>query len=527
MTNRKLLAILAATFCLLLGYTSGYSDTLVDVNSLTFHSDFEKQVYHDFFEENKEDYFALYMSMDSTIDKSACDVSRRTFEVLISEFKEPSYQKMKKSKLVRKIYNSVHSRLLDKYTMKTNFSAAFSKGEYQCVTGSMLFALVFDELNIPYEIKLLPDHAYLIAYPETDYILVETTNPMKGTMVFNAQFKSNYVDYLRDNKLISKEEYATMSKDDLFDKYYNKPEIINKKQLAGAQYRNMAFAKLGQMDVLDAYHLMEKAYFFHPNQNNSYLLLIMLASALDKTSYKSEEYADLLGKLMHFHGKSLTTDQLFDMFAGMTYRQLEYDGNIELYKKSYQTIINQVKDSALRSEISFLYNYDIGRVLFNKKQYEEAIPYVEKSYAIKPKNGDAEDLFFNLLSINIDKSLYNKNDKEELLNDLNKYKERNPLLENNYTYRSYWLKLCLMLMDDNYYAKNVQKGEKYRLLFEEKYPESEYELRELNDRIVHAYATAAAYYFQKGNYKQSREMINKGLHYSPNNKVLLKRLRWL
>lgn len=519
----RIIAIILAFFIV----TAVYSDTLVALHDVTFHSEFEKQVFNSFFNEDKEDFLALYLSMDSTTDETFYNTSKMAFTILVHEFKVPGFEKSKNKKKLKKVYNTVHSKLLDKYTIESNFSAIFTKGEYQCVTGSMLYSLVFDELQIPYEIKLLPDHTYLIAYPESDYILVETTNPLKGTTVFNSQFKSNYVDFLRDSKLISKEEYATETVDDLFDKYYNKPEVINRKQLTGAQYTNLALSEMKKMDFINAFNLMEKAYLFHPNENNSYLLFITLVAAIEQTSFKSDDYAKYLAKLMHFHGKNLSTEQLFELFGQLTYRQLEYEGNVEQYDRSYQTIIKQVSDSSLKSEISFLYNYERGRLLFKKQKFSEASPFIEKCYYLKPTNNDAETMFLGILAISLEKSMYNNEDKAEVLEQLETYKTDFPLLKENVTFNSYWLRVCLTLMDEFYYASDVSKGEKYRLMFEKKYPRSKFEFLDLNSTIVHSYATAASYYFKKGNYKKSREMINKGLHYAPNNQLLLERLRWL
>lgn len=41
----------------------------------------------------------------------------------------------------------------------------------------MLYAMVFDELNIPYKVKASSNHVYLVANPGPKSIVVKTTNP--------------------------------------------------------------------------------------------------------------------------------------------------------------------------------------------------------------------------------------------------------------------------------------------------------------------------------------------------------------
>jgi hypothetical protein len=139
------------------------------------------------------------------------------------------------------------------------FSSVFKTREYHCVSSSMLYALIFNALEIPYEIRLVPNHVYLVAYPKTQFITVETTDPLHGAIVFDAVFKARFVEYLRDAKLVSKEEFYSKSTDALFEEYFNRTDTITIEALASIQYRNKMIEEFGKNKYKNACLLQEKA----------------------------------------------------------------------------------------------------------------------------------------------------------------------------------------------------------------------------------------------------------------------------
>jgi hypothetical protein len=68
------------------------------------------------------------------------------------------------------------NKYLKYYKLDSFFPDIFSTKTYNCVNGTALFAIIFDEINIPYHILEVPNHVYLIAYPSTLKIGVESTD---------------------------------------------------------------------------------------------------------------------------------------------------------------------------------------------------------------------------------------------------------------------------------------------------------------------------------------------------------------
>jgi len=489
--NQRLIAIIVF---ILTTIGNIYADSLVSISDLTYNSNFEKHIFNQFNDTNEVDYFALFLCADSSVDESIYKSYKDQFRKNVDKYKFDPYQKMKKPKLVKKVYKDIHNSTLVKYVTLANFSSIFSNGEYQCVSGSMLYAMVFDELAIPYELKETPNHVYLTAFPETHKITVETTNPIKGVAMFDNQFKKNYVNFLKESKLITKGEYDSTGVYELFDNYYLNPEIVDLNQLAGIQYYNQAISELQEQNYVVAFNAMEKAYYLHPNKKNSFFLLFTLANAIDHVSVADKQYAEYLGKLCRFHGKTISSDQLVGIFAIMTDKQLVNEGDVELYDSSYGTVIKEINDSLLRNEISFIYNYERGRILYNQSRYHDAKPFLENAYALKQKNVDAENLFISSIMIGLDYRDAIGEPGELLLEELDGYVAKYPNLKNIVNFENVRLSICLELMDSYYYNNNGNKAEYYRNIFEENYKVVNQNYTFVNNTIPRSYATGASYY---------------------------------
>ena len=506
--------------------SSGHADTLVSVSDLHYHSDLEKQVFCDILENHNDDFLALYLSGDSTVSYDDYDQINKSFQVLVQKYRSKKYQKLKDPKKVKRIYLDVHESLLDKYDQTKSFSSIFSKGEYQCVTSSMLYSLVFDALDIPYEIKLLPTHTYIIAYPDDYYVLVETTDPVKGTVVFDDRFKSDYINFLRERKLISKEDYENVAVEELFDRYYMEPETISQKQLAAAQYYNLSLVAMAERDFITGSHFMEKAYLLHPGSKNTFMLLFSLANAINQLSITNSDYSKYLGKLMRFQNQGITTDQLFGLFSNLTNRQLLFNGNTALYDESYSNIISEIHDTVLYADISFLYNFERGRALFLNSEYEEAKPFVEEAFLLKPNSADVKAMFYGIMLAKMEElkygeGAYSLSKFEDFFTSISELKNRFAQLNSMKGFRQAWLYFCLGLMEQFYQFNDVENGEKYRMIFESEYPFSLVGYAGINTGIANAYTSAASCFMENKNLSKSYEVANKGLSYLPGNSALL------
>ncbi|PKP30396.1 MAG: hypothetical protein CVT99_13815 [Bacteroidetes bacterium HGW-Bacteroidetes-16] len=528
MSQNRLYHRFVLLFILLIAFgTISRADSLVSINDLNFHSAFERKTFTAVLNDQSDDYFALFLCADSAINESDYQAYKQKLGKVIEEYEQPSYQKLKSPKFIKQIYKNTHTTFLDKYEELTTFAQIFKTGVYQCVSGSMLYASVFDALGIPYIINELPAHVFLSAYPETYRITVETTNPTMGVVIYDQHFKANFVTYLKENKLISSTEQDTSNLDGLFYKYYMKPETIDRKQLAGLQYYNLAISELQNQNFVQAFHFVEKGYVLHPGKKYAFFLLTSLGDVIDHINVTDKDYARYLGKLCRFQGKTITSDRLIGLFQQLTDRQLNYEGNTGLYDSSFQIVAREVSDSATKNEISFIYHIERGRLLFNQERYSESKPYLEMAYSLKQNNHDAELIFVGSVLSSINSRHMGGEYGERILEECDKYASKYPNLANQIQFERFRILVCLGLMDGYFFNKNVEKAEHYRHRFEGLYEGADKQSLNLYNGIPMPYSTGAAYYFMIGNNKKAKEILKKGLEYVPDDYMLKSRLNAL
>jgi len=497
-----------------------FPDTsLVRPGEIQFVSSFEQQVFSDLLENKQPSWFSLFICNDSLVTQAKAKEYENSFKGVAGRFNTEYYQQMSEKKKIQKIYSAIHDEMLGKYTQLVPFSSIFTSGEYHCVSSSMLFALVFDELNIPYEIRAIPGHVYLVAFPSASFIIVETTDPLRGTIIFDQAFKADFVEYLQDSKLISKEEYYNSDLDSLFKKHFYQSEVIDHRGLASIQYQNQFLSSSEDLRFHDALENQKKAWVLKPDTANTYLLFFSLLTDYSELDKGTPECAQQLGVLSRFTGKGITGDEIVSEFAQITQKQLLYEGNDVMYDSSYNLLVSNISDSTLRDEISFLYNYERGRILCNNQEFENAIPYTLTAFKLKPRNSDAKNNFILAFT-----KAFGSKSPQERLELVNRFAADVPSLAEDNIFAQLRLGTYLELMDFSFYDRDAESGEEYRKQFETLYPERNSKYLYLGTEISKAYGTASSYYFRLGKNDKARLILQKGLEYVPDDYDLRNRL---
>ncbi|QHT70613.1 hypothetical protein GXP67_30150 [Rhodocytophaga rosea] len=502
------------------------TDSLVRMEEITYNSPFEKQAFGEYFMQDKKNYLALFMAVSKETGSSEFAAANQAYQENLKQLNTADLQKKNEAKKVKAIYSQTHERLLSKYEMKNHFHEIFKNGNYNCVSATALYGLLFDDMQIPYTIKESPTHVYLITYPQTQKILIETTDPRQGYMVFDDKFKTSFVSNLRSGKLISEQEYKAESTNVLFDKYYFSEENITIKELLGIQYMNDALYKLQENQLEEAFVQLEKAYLFYPCHKAAYLLLSTAVLILDKKNYATLKDADYLIKLSRYLGKykefGISKNTVLADFHRMTQIHLITNNRPDLYDQFYGKISTAITDKELAQEIGYIYHYERSRILYNQGNYQKALAFAEKTYVLKPENLDVQTLFVSALG----NSLKSQSDGARVLETLSTYEQRFPALLNNNIFYTNLLQACLIFCGQQYELKKIAEAEKLRARFEKLFPDRGKDL--VNSNLIgRVYSTGAMYYFRAGNEAKAKAILTKGLELAPHDYEMQRRLQIL
>jgi len=494
---------------------------LIKYGDLKFNSELEENNFKKFFNENNPIYTDLFLSLNSKMDEVKSKSIETRINKLVAEIQSSNYQNKKPQKQIKSIYQNIHDTFLSKYEMENRFHEVFESGNYNCVTATALYAIIFDKLKIPYVIKEEPTHVYLVAYPNVHNILVETTTPAFGFINFDQAFKNNFINNLKNQKIISKSESEGASIEQLFNKYYFSTENIDLKKLVGIHYMNDAIFHQEKGQYKLSFEQAEKAYLFYPSKRCQYLIASFGVLQAANTDLEPLERSRLISKLSHHEAMGITHDMIKGEFHNITQEVIVKNNNKELYKKCFDAFIDGINDSTLTNDITYYYNYENGRIYYNQGDFENARNYFRKSLEIQPSNVDLGLIFSQCLS-----KTFRSEDSANILDTMKMYQDQFPTLMEIQSFKSMLGTSYLLEFQNAYASGKSDQGNEYQYLFEE-LMNNDSKLFINYDVIGQAYSTASTYYFKRGQKTKAKEFVIKGLKYAPGSYELRTRQQML
>ncbi|MEQ8882404.1 MAG: hypothetical protein RLQ12_22365 [Cyclobacteriaceae bacterium] len=493
-------------------------DSLVKIDEISYSNSFEKNV----FKESRKtgiDFFYNYMVFSSD-DSLQITSYRNSLNRRVQDFKSGKRPK-NNSKYVKKVYEFVHSEFLRKYESEAYFHQIFENGVYNCVTACALYGMVFSTLDIPFTIKETPTHVYIIAYPESDQIGIETTDPIGGFKTFSPGFKQNFVNQLVGLKLIDIAELAD-GVNAVFNRYYFSNKELGLKELTGIQYYNHGLIEFQNNNYQLAYQDMQKAYYLYPSENIKEILSLACLATLSKAEYDDWYDLQLFSSAITMNHPSFSDNQKLGEFSRLLNKQL-IDNNDTLFVDSAFHVITALPlNPDLNKEITFLYNYERARKLYNRGNYKLAFPYSTAAYHTKPESSDSENLLVNTIQNAVVTKAFGS---EETFLMIESLLESYPSLKTHGHLGELRSRLYLIAMHDAFENKNVNEAISYKNKFEAFIDEFGYRYDEY--ALGRAYSQGIMYYFRKGAYRNARNLLNDGLKYAPDNQDLKMRKYYL
>jgi hypothetical protein len=485
------------------------TDSLIKYSDLRYHSEFERKSVRNYIQ-LRNDTFNLFLAIDEKMTLEKAIKQKEHYNGIISELESKNIYDKKINKKIKLTYSTVHSRFLDKYNENEYFPVLFETGIYNCVSASMLFALVFNDLKIPYEVKASSSHVYLIANPGSNSIVIETTNPGFEKAIFTGEFKQQYVNYLRSSKLISESEYKQKSVEEIFEEKFkevNDAEFIN---LPGFQYYNKALAKLRSNEIDEALTLCQKAYFFYPVNQVKTLLYTCLIYQIEKCKFMKVSDIDYLAQFTRFENADIETSVA--IFNNIIYNHLQYTDREKLCDSICQRYISQLDNDKLIEEIEFAFNLQMSYRFQNSDKIEK---YIGRAVEIKGNHHDAKVMMENHLS----RKLYSIYEPSVLLDTIQNLKER---------YKNDWmrsllseneLRAYLQIATESFNNNKLTSGNEYLLKFENNC-ETPIQSENLRNVVEITYHSIANYYYYRGYRTKAKSYIQRGLNYVPNSRIL-------
>src|SRR5690606_24076468 len=168
---------------------------------LQYFSPAEKQQFSNL--QTSKDIFRLALLAHST--EGDANAYIKQVDLFIQQVGWSSADHNKPNKKLKQLFKLTHKNFLRRYEDSANMNDMFKNGTYQCVSASILYSYILESLSIPYQIKELPQHVFVIAYPESFNIMIETTDPTRGVFAPNTKGQEQFLNSLVKNKYLDQE----------------------------------------------------------------------------------------------------------------------------------------------------------------------------------------------------------------------------------------------------------------------------------------------------------------------------------
>ncbi|MEL6863321.1 MAG: hypothetical protein AAFP19_02830 [Bacteroidota bacterium] len=493
-------------------------------DELHFHSPYEKSTLSKGRFPNLSDQLSLFLASSNQNDSSTLVEVNQRVESLLQEISQKLNKKKSYKKQSKLLFNIVHNRLLKKYVEQATFEQIFETGVFNCVTATALYVMVFEHFDIPYAIKLEPNHVFPIIDPDGESIFVETTDPRYGVTTFSDKDKRAFVNYLRETKLISETEAKSQSVQELFSQYYlGDNETINIRQLAGAQYYNNALYALDVEDAQTALAMIEKATYLHATPRNQLVVFSSLYQLVTAIDYSNKDsFRPLFKLLLHLPSEevNLEVEQQF----GKLSEELLIERSSEKAFRDYYILFKEAvaADSSLSKTIDEIFHFQLSRFYVLSFRTREALEHAEKAYALNPQNVRIRKLLTEVFL----EQLRHIKDTKRSYEELNDFTQRHPFLERNPILIDFRL-FCLSQLASQYYdLEEEEKAEQYFELFNQRINNFEHSAN-VDQYIATCYSNKSSYLFREKKFKDARQWLEKGLVMLPNNEMLTRKLKAL
>ncbi|MEL6556909.1 MAG: hypothetical protein AAFQ94_01915 [Bacteroidota bacterium] len=181
------------------------------------------------------------------------------FTELLESIKEKKDKFSTEQQYLQFVYKYVHRKRLKRYKTYVTLGETLSRsGYYDCLTGTLLYSLILEELGFQVTIREFNYHVMLIVNLDDKKILIESTDPLNGFVVGDEAVNQRIAEYKADD--LKKKRQSVYGFTKLID------NEITTGQLVGLHFYNQAINSLNQLDVKAAKVAITKAESLYPSQ---------------------------------------------------------------------------------------------------------------------------------------------------------------------------------------------------------------------------------------------------------------------
>ena len=491
-------------------------------SDLIFHSGIEREGFKLYCAGQKPDYLAMAIAVNPNSNEANLTTIRQIVktEAALLQAKIPGIKKP--AARLKFVFDHVQATFLKQYDLDADFSDMFESGKHNCLTATILYTLLLDDLAIKYTIKFMPGHVYPIVYANEIPYIFETTDPIHGFVELNGTVQKNAIQSMRLMQFIASDNGKNKPSGDLFDRFYIKLNNTEMKGLVAYQYTNAAFASMLKQDYETAYDLISKGIMLAPMDEMLIMQEELLKQSILQANKTSSKRARMLVTYYNTTKNENKKNQIADEFKQSAYLMLFSSfPSADSLLPVYNTLHDGIRDEDVRIVLEDIYTENYISYLQIEEKNDEAFDFIYNQYSNGNKSAFIKSQMLRSLSIFTGTGGYDRNSLAIYDTLASKY----PAVMDFEIFRMTRCQLLLRKAEEAFRMKNPTEGEQLLNVFIEGSYFDEKNIYSCNPASV--YSTAGSYYFKTGNTAKAKTALKKGLTYDPDNYELKTKLKEL
>lgn len=212
------------------------------------------------------------------------------FSDFISSIK--SLNKSSDVALLKSLSSHAHRSYLKKYTAYAHVNDIFSKGSYDCLSGTYFFCAALEQLGFRYRIIETNYHIFLMVQTAGGEVLLESTDRENGIVTDAKTIEDKLLSYRHAS---SETSNLYLSGVDLFGQLL--PE-----QLPGLIYFNKAVEAFNAKKLSECCDYLEQAWKIYDNARIGHFVPVLLKKVMGNDRIPKEDKEHLITLLKSYRG---------------------------------------------------------------------------------------------------------------------------------------------------------------------------------------------------------------------------------
>jgi len=488
------------------------TDSTITFSNLKFQTGFEKKAFNNFVQ-HQTDTLDAFLAVDEVVGEEDAVFLKNKFEDIWRELVSKKVAQKKVNAQIKLVYATVKKYGFRKFVQEEPLSSLLINGRYGETTASVVLALIFDRLHIPYLILDSSVEFAFIANPGPNELKLDVNNPVKVTFSQTDEFKKNYVEFMHRTGKITDAELRFHTYSELYDEKSKVQTPITIRELLGLEYYFQSARKQLMKEMNVSLDLIQKGYYLYQAPYIQIQLFTNLSKKME--NFTVDKASDIDYLVQFYRVSNLDVVQTTNIFRSVTSNLLKFTDRLDLCEAVHDRFLRQISDQELIDEIN--YTYYLMHTRQQNLTYSDLF-YVDKAVCIKPNIRDVNTYLENLINV----YLSNINSDQVRLDSITSLNSKFQSKTAKQSLETQRLMTLIDLAKESYKNKKASEGEKFLKDFEANCP-CPVENKLMTLKIESAYRDIAVtlYWSNNQDYAANSKMIQRGLKFVPDSKLLL------